>query len=160
VDAPLHFVDGGKGVDSLSLEVLNGPCYVADVRGIDAVTPAALEELPVPENTRRLLIRTDNSLWWERGDTAFHEDFVALTAEAAEWVVEKDIQLVGVDYLSVQRFSDDPETHETLLSNEVVIVEGLDLSGVDSGNYELCCLPLRIVGTDGAPARAVLHSPA
>lgn len=160
VDAPLHFVDGGKGVDSLSLEVLNGPSYVADVRGIDAVTPAALEELPVPENTRRLLIRTDNSLWWERGDTAFHEDFVALTAEAAEWVVEKDIQLVGVDYLSVQRFSDDPETHETLLSNEVVIVEGLDLSGVDSGNYELCCLPLRIVGTDGAPARAVLHSPA
>jgi len=127
VDAPLHFVDGGKGVDALSLEILNGPCFVADARDMDAVTRTALEKLPIPEDTRRLLLRTDNSLWWEEGDTVFREDYVALTAGAAKWVVEKDIELVGVDYLSVQRFTDGPETHEVLLSNDVVIVEGLDL---------------------------------
>jgi len=158
VDAPCHFVDDGDGVDALDLDVLNGPCYVADARDMDAVTPAALETLPIPEDARRLLLRTDNSLWWEQGDTAFHENYVALTAGAAEWVVESSVELLGVDYLSVQRFADGPETHEVLLSNEVIIVEGLNLSGVDSGDYNLYCLPLRIAGAEGAPARAVLGS--
>ena len=158
VDAPRHFFEEGKGVEALSLEVLNGICYVADVRGVDAITRAALQALSVPDDTRRLLLRTDNSRWWDEGDTAFHEDYVALTAGAAEWVVEHDIDLVGVDYLSVQRFQDGPATHEILLSNEVIIVEGLNLTGVDDGSYDLSCLPIRIVGADGAPARAGLRT--
>lgn len=157
VDAPRHFVDGGDGIDALGLDVLNGSCYVADARGIESITRAALTELPIPDDTRRLLLRTDNSRWWDEGDTIFHEDYVALTAGAAEWVVEHDIDLVGVDYLSVQRFHDGPATHEILLSNEVIIVEGLNLTDVDDGTYDLSCLPLRIVGADGAPARAALQ---
>jgi arylformamidase len=160
VDAPRHFVDDGKGVDALPLDVLTGPCHVADARGVDAVTPEVLDGLSIPASTRRLLLRTDNSAWWEAGDSSFHEDYVALTADAAAWVVEHEIELVGVDYLSVQRFTDGPATHEILLSNDVVIVEALDLSGVGSGPYHLTCLPLRIVGADGAPARAMLQDPA
>jgi arylformamidase len=157
VDAPRHFVEGGGGIDALGLDVLNGPCYVADARGMEAITRTTLVERPIPDDTRRLLLRTSNSRWWDEGDTTFHEDYVALTAGAAEWVVEHDIDLVGVDYLSVQRFTDGPATHEILLSNEVVIVEGLNLFDVDSGGYDLSCLPLRIVGADGAPARAALQ---
>jgi arylformamidase len=157
VDAPCHFVDGGEGVDSLDLDMLNGRCHVADVRGQEAVTREVLAEHSIPENARRLLLRTDNSRWWAEGNTTFQEDYVALTVEAAEWVVEQDIDLIGVDYLSVQRFTDGPVTHEVLLSNEVIIVEGLNLTGVDDGVYELTCLPLRIVGADGAPARAGLQ---
>jgi len=160
VDAPRHFVDEGKGVDALRLEVLTGHCYVADARGVDAVTREVLDSLSIPGTTRRLLLRTDNSAWWEAQDSDFHEDYVALTSDAAKWVVEHGIELIGVDYLSVQRFTDGPATHEVLLSNEVVIVEGLDLSGVESGSYRLTCLPLRIVGADGAPARAILQNPA
>lgn len=158
VDAPRHFIEEGKGVDALDLDVLNGPCYMADARGVEAITRTVLAESPIPDNTRRLLLRTSNSQWWNEGDTTFHDDYVALTSGAAEWVVEKGIDLVGVDYLSVERFTDGPATHEILLSNEVVIVEGLNLTDVDGGVYDLSCLPLRIVGADGAPARAGLRT--
>jgi arylformamidase len=150
-------IDGGEGVHALDLDVLNGCCYVADMRGLEVITHDALAEHPIPKNTRRLLLRTDNSRWWAEGETAFQDDYVALTAEAAEWVVDQGIALVGVDYLSVQGFTDGPATHEILLSNEVIIVEGLNLSDVDRGTYDLYCLPLRIVGADGAPARAGLR---
>ena len=157
VDAPCHMINDGEGVHALDLDVLNGRCYVADVRGLEVVTRDTLAEHPIPENTRRLLLRTDNSRWWAEGETNFHEDYVALTAEAAEWVVKQDVDLIGVDYLSVQCFTDGSDTHEVLLSNEVIIVEGLNLTGVDGGAYDLSCLPLRIVGADGAPARAGLR---
>jgi arylformamidase len=158
LDAPRHFIDKGRGVDTLNLDLLNGHCYVADARGLGSITRDVLAERPIPDDTRRLLLRTDNSRWWDDGDTAFHEDYVALTAGAAEWIVEQDIVLVGVDYLSVQRFTDGPATHEVLLSNEAIIVEGLNLADVHAGIYDLYCLPLRIVGADGAPARAGLRT--
>ena len=157
VDAPWHFVPNGRTVEQLALKDLVGPAHVAHLPGIDVITPDVLGGLGLAPDTRRLLLRTDNSLRWKAGETEFDPNFVALTPDAAEWVVEQDIILVGVDYLSVQCFHDpDNRTHETLLSNRVIIVEGLDLAGVGPGEYELICLPLKIMGADGAPARALL----
>ncbi|MFM6192410.1 MAG: cyclase family protein [Planktothrix sp.] len=156
VDAPWHFVSGGKTVEQLSLEVLIGTAVVAHLPQINAVTPEDLEALALPPNTQRLLLRTRNSQLWANKVSEFQTDFVALTADAAQWVVNQGIQLIGVDYLSVQRYYDSPLTHEILLGAGVVIVEGLNLTDVTPGLYDLVCLPLKLVGSDGAPARAVL----
>jgi arylformamidase len=158
VDAPIHFLADGADVTTLPLEVLIGPAMVAALPAVDAVTPADLEALNVPAGVERLLLRTRNSEGWRRGDREFNTEFVALTAAAARWVVERGLRLIGVDYLSVQRFKDNPETHTTLLGAGVVIVEGLNLAAISPGFYELYCLPLKLAGGDGAPARVVLKS--
>lgn len=157
VDAPVHFLADGADVTQLPLEVLIGPAVVAMLPDVDAITAQDLQALNLPAGTQRLLLRTRNSAGWQRGDRAFNPDFVALTADAAQWVVAQGIRLIGVDYLSVQRFRDSPETHTTLLGAEVVIVEGLNLAQVEPGTYEFICLPLKLAGADGAPARAVLR---
>ena len=140
VDAPLHFVDGGASVETLPLDVLVGPCVVVD--GLDAAA--------VRRGSERVLFKTPNSRLWERDE--FSENFVALDGEAARALVSRGVRLVGIDYLSIG----DEEAHRVLLGAGVVAIEGLDLRGVDPGAYRLVCLPLRIVGSDGAPARAVL----
>lgn len=156
VDAPLHFVEGGASVERLPLDALLGPAWIAEVRDASAIEPRHLEASAIPPGTERLLLKTRNSSYWAEPET-FHPDFAALTTAAAQWVVQRRIRLVGVDYLSVQLFDDaEPDTHRTLLGAGVVIVEGLDLRGIDSGPYELCCLPLKLVGSDGAPARVLL----
>ncbi len=157
VDAPLHFLADGADVTALALDTLIGPAVVAALPEVDVITADDLERLALPPHTRRLLLRTRNSESWSRGDREFHRDFVALTADAAHWVVARGIQLIGVDYLSVQRFHDGPETHITLLQAGVVILEGLNLSQVVPGDYELICLPLKLAGAEGAPARTVLR---
>lgn len=156
VDAPWHFVDDGSTVEALDLSTLIGPATVVDLGDASVVTPEVLVAAGVAPKTERLLLRTKNSESWHDARADFKRDYVALDAEAARWVVESGIRLIGVDYLSVQRFDDPPDTHEILLRSSVVIVEGLDLSGVGAGRYRLVCLPLKIVGSDGAPARAVL----
>lgn len=158
VDAPLHFLTDGADVTALALDTLIGPVVVAALPEVDAIAADDLEALNLPADTRRLLLRTRNSEDWCRGERKFRQDFVALTAAAARWVVERGIWLIGVDSLSVQRFGDGPETHIVLLQAEVVIVEGLNLSQVTPGTYELICLPLKLAGAEGAPARAVLRS--
>jgi arylformamidase len=156
VDAPLHFVDGGAPVEQLDLHTLMGPAFVGDVRGVESIGPELLARLPMPRGTERLLLRTDNSALWATSRD-FKEDFAALTPEAARWVVDAGVKLVGIDYLSIQRFHDaEPWTHRILLGAGVIIVEGLDLGGVGQGMYELTCLPLLLAGAEGAPARAVL----
>lgn len=157
VDAPLHFVEDGGTVEGLSLDALVGPALVVDLPGVPTITADALAGLALPPGVTRLLFRTDNSALWDDAAAGFQETFVALAASAAEWVVEHGIKLVGVDYLSVQHFADGPETHKILLGAGVVIIEGLDLRAVAPGPYELICLPLKIVGAEGAPARAVLR---
>ena len=157
IDAPLHFIQGGKAVDELPLEALVGPARVIHLLDVDEVTPQELEQANLPLDTRRLLLRTRNSELWRRRDTAFRTDFVALTQEAAIWIVSHGIRLIGMDYLSVQRYSDaEPITHRILLEAGVVIVEGLDLAQVPAGEFHLVCLPLRLEGAEGAPARAIL----
>ena len=159
VDAPLHFMDGGAGVDELPLDVLIGParliCFSDDVL---AVGEAELRRHDLAGVTR-LLIKTRNSAWLASGSGDFHPDFTHITPEGAEYLVSLGVRLVGVDYLSVEQFrSPHHRTHKTLLSNGVVIVEGLVLSDPPAGDYELICLPMLLAGLDGAPARAVLIS--
>ncbi len=157
VDAPFHFFDDGAGIDSLRIESMLGRAYVVHVAKVDRVTAVELERARVPSRTRRLLIRTRNSEYWSQGEATFREDFVGLDASAARWVVEHHIQLLGVDYLSVAPWKEGRPTHEILLRAGVTVLEGLNLQHVRAGRYRLFCLPLRILGSDGAPARVVLE---
>ncbi len=157
VDAPHHFLNDGRTVENLPLDVLTGPCYVVQLPdGIDAITAEVLQRTEISTEMRRILFGTSNSHYWVKGEPKFHEDFVAITEDGAEWLVERGVQLVGVDYLSVAPFGDSEPTHKVLLKAGVVIVEGLNLSRVVRGFYDLYCLPLKIAGSDGAPARAIL----
>lgn len=157
VDAPHHFLNDGRTVEQLSLEVLNGPCYVLQLPdGIEAITAEVLERTEISREMERVLFGTRNSHLWARGEAEFQKDFVAITEDGAEWLVERGVKLVGVDYLSVAPFGDSDPTHKALLRAGVVIVEGLDLSKIVRGFYTLHCLPLKIAGCDGAPARAIL----
>ena len=157
VDAPHHFLNDGRTVESLPLEVLTGPCYVVQLPdGIDAITAEVLDRTEITSDMKRILFGTSNSHDWARGESKFQEDFVAITEDGAEWLVERGVQLVGVDYLSVAPYGDSEPTHKILLGAGVVIVEGLNLSNVMRGFYDLYCLPLKIAGADGAPARAIL----
>jgi arylformamidase len=155
VDAPKHFIAGAMGVESLPLSVLVGPAQIVRIEHPTAITVEELEATQLA-GVERVLFRTRNS---ESSRKEFNQDFVYMEPEAAEWLLEHGARLVGVDYLSVEQFSAaEPRTHRILLGGDVVIVEGLDLAAVDPGYYLLCCLPLKLLGADGAPARAVLIS--
>lgn len=157
VDAPKHFFDDGAGVDTLSLDVLMGPArLIAFGDDVRSVGEAHLRTFDL-RGVTRLLLRTRNSAWLASGATDFHPDYTYLAPDGAAYLVTLGIKLVGVDYLSVEQFhSGHHRTHRTLLERGVVIVEGLVLSDPPPGDYELRCLPLKLVGLDGAPARAVL----
>lgn len=155
VDAPSHFLDGAPGVDRLPLDVLVGPAYVAEFGGDTHITAADLDSMAIPADCQRLLFKTQNGRLWN--DPDFHSDFIALAPDAATKLVERGMRLVGIDYLSIERFRASPhEVHETLLASGVVILEGLDLRHVPPGRYILVCAPLKVVGAEGAPARAFL----
>ena len=157
VDAPFHFIDGDvPTVDQLSLKVLSGRAYLLHLPDCDLITAAALESAEIPPRTRRLLFKTRNSTYWSAHGSDFQENYVGLSKDGAQWLVDKGIKLVGIDYLSIAPFSDTRPTHEILLKAGVVVIEGLDLSSVTQGRYTLHCLPLKLAGADGAPARAIL----
>ena len=156
VDAPVHFIEGAASVESLPLRVLTGRVYVVHLPQATLIDETTLEGAGIPPRTRRVLFRTSNSHYWARGERDFQKDFVAINSSGAAWLVRKKVQLVGVDYLSVAPYGDSREPHRILLSKGVVVVEGLDLSEVSQGRYTLYCLPLKLVGSDGAPARAIL----
>lgn len=156
VDAPLHLLEGGRTADALDLDVLIGRAYVADLQQVTRVITAAdLEASAIPRETRRLLIKTRNGeLWHQPG---FQNDFVALGGEGAEWLVAREVQLVALDYLSADVLdATDAPAHSALLRAGVIIIEGVMLETVEPGSYQLICLPLKLMGADGAPVRAVL----
>ena len=161
VDAPAHFIEGAKKVESLSLEVLIGEAQVIEVpEEIRVIDEEFVAEKCKPA-TARILFKTRNSAFWAGDFTEFRTDFTYLTLKAAQTLVERGVKLVGIDYLSIEKFrSKDHEVHHALLSNEVIVVEGLNLAGVPAGKYELICLPLRLRSHlgDGAPARVVLRT--
>ncbi len=158
IDAPLHFIDGGKTTEEIPLETLVGTCQVLDMRGKRHISAEDLVEAGIFPHVDKLLFKTDNSRLWAQPTHPFHHDFCALTLDAAEWVVEQKIRLVGIDYLSIQRFHDPFDTHVELLRSEVVILEGLDLRFVEPNIYKLICLPLKVRSVEGMMARAVLET--
>ena len=158
VDAPNHFLPGRRRVEDLDLDRLIGPCRVIEVsHNVDAITQAAIGEIV---NGERLLFKTRNSDFWNTLQDGFREDFTYLSTEAAKWLGENAVKLVGIDYLSIEQFgSKDHATHISLLEKEIVILEGLDLRQISAGTYDLICLPLKYNGGggDGAPARTLLR---
>lgn len=159
VDAPYHFVRQGTTVDKLPLEVLIGPAMVVDLDRVEnsEIDVFDLASVHFPRDTTRILLKTRNSFLWEGVQTEFERDYVHLSRKAAEWLVKRGIRLVGVDYLSVEAWNvGEHRVHHTLLGAGVVIVEGLDLSRVPAGPCQLICLPLKVEGGDGAPARVLV----
>ena len=156
VDAPDHFLNNGKTVENLSLDLLVGRAYVLDLPDVNLITASILMDADIPPRTRRLLFKTKNSDLWARGNKEFQADFVGLSVDAAELLVDRNVKLVGVDYLSVAPFKMGKPVHTILLNAGVVVIEGLDLSNVSQGRYTLHCLPLKLGGADGAPTRAIL----
>jgi arylformamidase len=158
VEGSLHFFPDGKSVDDIPLDIFVGPAVVAYLPEASCVGAEELEQLDLPENTIRLLLRTKNSEMWSNSNKEFRENYVGVTKDGAEWIVKNGIRLIGMDYLSVAKYTDAIETHRILLSDEVTILEGLDLSRAPAGEYELLCLPLKLAGAEAAPARVVLRT--
>jgi arylformamidase len=155
VDPPAHYLDGGTTVDKIPLESLVGPGVVLDMRGKSQVDRQALEEAPIKDHTR-VLLKTDNGSLLS--DPSFHKDYVYLTEDGARYLVERKVCLVGIDYLSIERYNNPgAPVHHILLEAGVLVVEGAHLLEIPPGPYEIFCLPLPIRGADGAPARLILR---
>jgi arylformamidase len=155
VDAPAHFLDGAPGADGLPLDALIGDVVVVDAGAVEGELDAdAIAALGIPAGSERVLFRTRNSGLWD--SDRFEPGYVGLTGDGARALVDAGVRLVGIDYMSVAAPSDPVPAHLALLRAGVVILEGLDLRAAPPGPYRLVCLPLRIEGADGAPARAVL----
>lgn len=152
VDAPDHFLNNGITVDRLSLDLLVGRVYVLYLPDVSTITASVLMQADIPPRTRRLLFKARNSQLWADGMKEFQSDFVSLSVDAAELLVDRNVKLVGIDYLSIAPYKMGTQVHSILLSAGVVVIEGLDLSGVSQGRYTLHCLPLKLGGVEGAPA--------
>jgi arylformamidase len=155
VDAPRHFFDDGVGTEALSLDLLIGRARVIEVTGRAGIAAEDFAATDLSDDIR-VLIKTRNSRLW--GSAEFHTDYVGVTESGAKHLVEHGIKVVGVDYLSVEQFkTPGAPAHHRLLGAGTIVIEGLDLRQVDPGIYDMFCLPLRVVGSDGAPARVVLR---
>ncbi len=155
VDAPSHLIAGGKTVDALELGILIGPACVVEFSGRGPITEEFLEGAGIPAGQERVLFKTRNSDLWDMPE--FQNDYVGLNVEAADWLIDNGTRLVGIDYLSIDAPGNpDLPAHHALLDNEIVVVEGLDLRKVSPGRFNLVCLPMKIEGSEGAPARVIL----
>ena len=155
VDAPRHFFDGAAGVDLLPLEMLIGRVRLIEIRSRKGIGPDELSDINLSEDVR-VLIKTPNSRLW--GSPEFNPDYVGVTEAGAKHLIGQGIKVLGVDYLSVEQFKQPgAPAHHVLLGGGTIVIEGLNLRDVEPGVYEMFCLPLRIVGADGAPARVVLR---
>jgi arylformamidase len=155
VDAPHHFIDGRATVEALDPASLIGRAQVVEHKGAGHISASGLDSTGLADGVRRVLFKTINGRFWD--DESFHEEFVGLEIDAARVLVERGVRLVGIDYLSIEKFkAPGHETHVALLEAGVVILEGLDLRAVQPGEYTMCCAPLKLVGAEGAPARVFL----
>lgn len=164
VDPPRHSFDNGAALDRIPIERWIGRCQVVQIDdSVDQIEPDHLESAGIDRSTTRLLLGTRNSANWQREPVTFATDYVALTRSAAHWVVDRGIKLIGIDALSFELFDDgEGIVHRTILGNDCVAIEGLDLTGIAPGFYDLICLPLKLRDGDGAPARVILledHAP-
>ncbi len=156
LDAPNHFIPKGSGVDALDLSLLVGAALVVDATRVEKISASELAGMQIPDSTERVLFRTRNSKRWHRNQEEFFEDYVGITHSGADWLIKHGVRLVGIDSLSVATFDQIVPTHKALLGAGMIIVEGLYLEGISPGMYQLVCLPIKLMGLDGAPARAIL----
>ena len=160
IDMPLHFIEGATNLDDLDLTCLMGAATVVGVPEENtSINACFLESLRLGDVTR-LLFKTSNSKLWDHPSQPFNPDYVALEPSAAQWLVEHGCKLVGIDYLSIAPYDDLVTPHEILLSNNVIILETLDLRDVHPGEYELICLPLKLESREASPVRAILKTSA
>jgi arylformamidase len=158
IDAPYHFLGNDAiTIEQIDLNQLVGRAYMLQISDdIELITANVLKNCGIPPRTKRLLIKTRNSDHWKKQDNLFDENFVAISPDGAQYLINRGIKLIGVDYLSVAPYADGKPTHKLFLEAGIIIVEGLDLSEITQGRYTLYCLPLKIIGADGSPARAIL----
>lgn len=157
IDAPYHFLSDGAKIDAIALSTLIGPCLVVDVDAQEMIRKDDLIKQNLAGHSR-IIFKTRNSQLWTRSSGKFTADYVAMDTEAASYLAGMKIVLVGIDYLSVDAYqSAGALVHRIFLQNNIVILEGLNLSDVAAGVYELICAPLRLVGCEAAPARALLR---
>jgi arylformamidase len=156
MDAPVHMIEGGKRLEQFPLETLTGKATVVEIPGVRSIGREQLEHLDW-HGVERVLFKTENSKHWQDG--RFYEEFVYLDPAGAEFLVERGVRLVGIDYLSIDKFrSESHPSHFALLSKNIAIIEGLNLSAVPPGQYTLVALPLNLQDADGAPTRVILMS--
>ncbi|MEP9411545.1 MAG: cyclase family protein [Candidatus Brocadia sp.] len=156
IDAPYHFEENGIKIDRIPLDYLIGNATVFEIKNKEKIDLEDLKLLQL-RNCKRVIFKTVNSTYWKLSE--FKKDFVYITKEAASYLADCDVKLVGIDYLSVEKFQNKyADTHHVLLGKGIIIIEGLDLSNVKAGDYELIALPLKIKDGDGSPARVVLKS--
>ena len=157
IDAPLHLIKNGKSVDQFPVEILIGPAHVVQVADdVQEINEQDLISAGLNGKVDRLLIKTKNSHYWENSEKHFKRDFAGLSRHGAGYLVNCGVRLVGIDYLSISPLSDLAEPHLILMRHDVIILETLNLSKVEPGWYDLYCLPLNLIGTEAAPARAIL----
>lgn len=159
IDLPLHFIENGKGTESLELQDLIGRVQVVEVGDDIDVIDAAYLENTLLWDAKRLLFKSRNSKAWSATEQSFDENYVALDASGAEWLVAKGCELVGIDGFSIARFEETEAPHKILLGADVLVIECLDLSEVEAGEYDLICLPLKLIDREAAPVRAILLAP-
>lgn len=157
MDAPYHVISDGSTVDQIPLERMIGKAQVVEVDGeAESINADVLERCGISAGTTRVLFKTHNSSYWNDKPCRFREDFIALDWSGAEWLVAHGIVLAGIDWFSISTMTELRPPHVILLQAGAVILENLDLRQVEAGFYDLCCLPLKLIGTDGAPARVIL----
>lgn len=157
IDAPFHFVDNGISIDQMDLDLLIGEAEVIEIdHDVKIITASTLAQLGKNHWPLRVLFKTNNSFQKLLEKPEFSKEFVALEVDAAEFLIANGVKLVGIDYLSIAPFENGDQTHVVLLENEVIIIEGLNLTEGNPGVYQLIALPIKLQGADGAPARVVL----
>jgi arylformamidase len=154
IDAPLHFLKNGNTIETIPLNKLVGKCYVKDCGDAEVISENMINALP--QQASKVLFKTRNSNLWKNVTHQFEDQFVALNVKGAQALAQRDIDLVGVDYLSIQGYYEHNDTHRVLLKNEVVLLETINLSEVEEGWYNLYCLPIKLTKLEAAPCRAIL----
>jgi len=157
VDAPYHFIADGKTIETLRLDILVGPAHVVEIpQESKLIGEIDLAQAGIKPGMDRVLLKTSNNRYWQQVGLPFQKDFAAVSPDGAAYLVTCGVRLVGIDYFSIAPFGDSIPTHRTLLRAEIIILEGVNLSEIAPGVYQLYCLPLKLGGSDGAPARAIL----
>lgn len=157
VDAPYHFIENGTKVDEMPLDVLVGSAQVVEIPdSVSVINADVVSGANIQSGTQRILFKTRNSHYWDLKNEEFQTEFVGIDLSGSQELVKRGVRLVGIDYLSASPFKVSKPTHDVLLESSMIIIEGLDLRNIVPGFYDLYCLPLKLLGSDGAPARVIL----